>query len=246
MEDEGKPRSSVNPLLVILLVLAAFVIGMLWTKVQYLEGKGTTTVAGTGTTGTNNPPAAAVPTPGKIRPVDGNDHIRGDKNAKVTLVEYSDFECPYCKVFHPTMQQVMKDYAGRVRWVYRDFPLDAIHPRARPAANAAECVAALSGNDAFWAYADKLFAGAPAALADDQLKATAISLGIDGVKFSDCYSNKKYENNVNADAKDGQAGGITGTPGTIVIDAKGNQSLIPGALPYESVKQTIDAALKNS
>lgn len=238
--------NNTTSLLVVLLIIAAFAIGVLWTKVQYLEGKGGTAVAGTGTNPAPRTNPQAAPTPGKIKPVSDNDHIRGDKNAKVTLVEYSDFQCPFCKQFHPTMQQVMKDYQGKVRWVYREFPLEAIHPRARPAANAAECVSALGGNDKFWAYADKLFEGAPESLTDDKFKEIAVSIGIDGAKLQDCYSNKKYDNKIGDDLKDGQTGGITGTPGTVVIDAKGNSSLIPGALPLDNVKQTIDAALKNN
>lgn len=242
--------SNVSPLLIILLIVAAFAIGVLWTKVQYLEGKGGPFVAGTttgnaptGDTQQAQPPPA--PVVGNIRAVDDSDHIRGNKDAKVTLVEYSDYECPFCKRFHPTMEQVMKEYDGKVRWVYRHFPLDQIHPRARPAALASECVANFGGNDKFWEYTDKLFEGSPESLTDEKLKSIAGELGVDIGKFSSCYSSKQFEAKVNADAQDGQAGGITGTPGTIIIDAKGSKQLIPGALPYESVKPMIDEALKS-
>lgn len=246
---KGSLPTNTTPILVVLLIVSAFIIGVLWTKVQYLEGRGGTTVAGTasGTTGTSptDQGQAAAPTVGKIRPVDDSDHIRGNKNAKVTLVEYSDLECPFCKRFHPTMQQALKEYEGKIRWVYRHFPLDQIHPRARPAALASECVAALSGNDKFWDYTDKLFEGSPQTLSDDQLTSIAASLGVNASQFSSCLSSKQFENRVEQDLQDGQTGGITGTPGTIVIDAKGNKKLIPGALPYEQVKPIIDEALKS-
>lgn len=142
------------------------------------------------------------------------------------------------------MQQAMQEYGDKIRWVYRHFPLDSIHPRARPAAIAAECVASIASNDKFWEYTDKLFEISPD-LSDEQLKSTAAGIGVDSGKFASCYSSKQTEERVNTDSQDGQAGGITGTPGTIVIDGKGNKKLIPGALPYKSVKQEIEAALKS-
>ena len=85
------------------------------------------------------------------------DHIRGDNNAKITIVEYSDYDCPFCHRFHATMQQVMDEYQGQVRWVYRDFPLPQLHPNAPKLAEAAECVASQGGEDAFWSFADAYF-----------------------------------------------------------------------------------------
>lgn len=250
MKDVNLPPINLTTILIILLIGAAFFIGSLTTKVQYLEKGGTESNPVPDGTGSNaagtraaQPPSA--PAVGNIRAVDDSDHIRGNKNAKVTLVEYSDYECPFCKRFHPTMEQVMKEYDGKVRWVYRHFPLDSIHPRARPAALASECVSNIGGNDKFWEYTDKLFEGTPESLTDDELTSIAGELGINAGKFSSCYSSKQFEAKVNADAQDGQTGGITGTPGTIVIDGKGNKKLIPGALPYESVKQEIEAALKS-
>lgn len=86
-----------------------------------------------------------------------NDHVNGDRDAKVLLVEYSDFQCPFCQRFHPTTKQVLEQFGKDVALVYRHFPLDQIHPYARPAAVASECVAEIGGNDAFWKFADKAF-----------------------------------------------------------------------------------------
>src|SRR3990167_9400150 len=153
---EQKQRFSLplnfNLILVGALVIGAFVIGSLWTKVQYLE-KGAA-VAGTTTTTGNQPagaPAAAgAPQQAAKKPeVTDKDWYKGNKNAKVVMVEYSDLECPFCKSFHPTMQQVMKDYGDKVKWVYRHYPLN-FHANAQKEAEATECAGKLAGNDGFW------------------------------------------------------------------------------------------------
>lgn len=92
----------------------------------------------------------------EIQLADG-DHIRGDANAEVIVIEYSDLECPFCQRFHPEMQSVLENYDGSVAWVYRHLPLEAIHPMAIPLAEGSECAAELGGNDAFWEYIDYIF-----------------------------------------------------------------------------------------
>lgn len=236
--------SSTSSLLVIILVIFSFVIGVLWTKVQYFEGGGKP-IAGA-TTGTGNPNSPTAPTVGGLRDVTNNDHIRGDKNAKVTLVEYSDLECPFCKSFHPTMQKALQEYDGKIRWVYRHFPLDQIHSKADKEAEAAECASELGGNDGFWKMTDKIFEVTPSnnGLNLDDLPKLAQEIGLDQNKFKACLDSGKYAQKVEEDYQDGIKAGVSGTPGTILIDAKGGKKLIPGALPYESVKAEIEAALK--
>ena len=94
---------------------------------------------------------------GEIRPLTTGDHIRGDADAPVKIIEFSDLQCPYCKSFHPIMQQVMDQYQGQVVWAYRHLPLESIHSSARPLAEGSECAARLGGNDAFWQYVDYIF-----------------------------------------------------------------------------------------
>lgn len=86
-----------------------------------------------------------------------SDHVKGDRSAKVAFIEYSDFQCPFCQRFHPTVQQITKEYARDVAYIYRHYPLDQIHPYARPAAVASECVAEIGGEEAFWKFADLAF-----------------------------------------------------------------------------------------
>lgn len=91
----------------------------------------------------------------EVNPVTSEDNVKGDvENAKVTIVEYSDFDCPFCTRFHATMNSVFAKYNGEVAWVYRHFPLEQLHPNAKAVAVASECVAKLGGNDAFWTFAD--------------------------------------------------------------------------------------------
>jgi protein-disulfide isomerase len=94
----------------------------------------------------------------RIPKVSAADHVRGSRSAQVFLIEYSDFQCSFCARFHPTAKQLVDEYQN-VAWVYRHFPLDAIHPLARPTAEASECVAELGGNDAFWEFTDAIFEG---------------------------------------------------------------------------------------
>lgn len=99
----------------------------------------------------------ATSTAQNVRPVDDTDHVQGPTTAPITMIEYSDFQCPFCERVHPTLKQIMTAYPDKVRWVYRDFPLTMIHPEAQGAAVAAECAAEIGGNEAYWGMVDLLF-----------------------------------------------------------------------------------------
>ena len=92
----------------------------------------------------------------KLVALNDMDYVRGDKSARVLLFEYSDYDCPFCKRVHPTIQTLVAENAGKVAWVYRQFPLDQLHPTARAKSEAALCAGKLGGNDAFWAFSDAL------------------------------------------------------------------------------------------
>lgn len=196
--------------------------------------------------GGNNPTPSPTVDPSTGEPpmvlsaqVDDSDHILGPKNAKVTLVEYADFECPFCKRFKPTLEQALKDFPNDVRLVYRHYPLTMIHPRAQKSAEASECAAKLGGNDAFWKMHDELMAATD--LSDTAIQAMGKKLGLNEGQFNSCLSSGEMANLVSADVQTGDASGVQGTPSTFV-NGKG----VSGALPYESLKAEIQAALNAS
>lgn len=179
-----------------------------------------------------------APTATGVPAVTEDDHIRGNANAAITIIEYSDFQCPYCNRFHPTMQQVMEEYTDSVRWVFRHFPL-SFHPEAMPAALASEC-AAEQGK--FWEYADELFAN-QSSLGEEFYVTLASDLGLNTSQWQDCYDTSKYQDDIEAEATAGGAAGVSGTPGSFVIDSDGNAIPIKGALPFSSVAAAIDSVL---
>lgn len=184
-----------------------------------------------------------------VKPVSESDHILGSPDAEIFIVEYSDYECPFCVRFHPTMEQVMSEYgdSGKVAWVFRHFPLDQIHKDARPAAEASECVAELNGNAAFWDYSKKLFEGSPESLSAENLVSNAVELGVDESAFNECFESGRHAGIVEAMYQDGlaaaQADPQFGTPYSIIMAKSGAQVVVPGAQPYSVLKQVIDSLL---
>lgn len=196
-----------------------------------------------GGTGGNN--AAVVPAGDDYYPpeaptgpvdvaVGDKDHVRGNKNASVTLIEFSDFECPFCGRFEPTVNQALAEYGDKIRLVYKHFPLESIHPQARPAAEASEC-AAEQGK--FWEYHDELFKNQDR-LTNAYYGELAKQLGLDVNKFNTCVTSGKGKAKVDADYQQGIQAGVQGTPHTLV-----NGIAVSGAVPYASLKAQIDAAL---
>lgn len=185
----------------------------------------------------------------KVSPVTATDHVRGNPNAEVVIVEYSDTECPFCKRFHETMKQVIGEYGenGKVAWVYRHFPLDQLHKKARSEAVALECANEQGGNDAFWKYADRLFEITPSndGLEAAELPKIATFVGLDANKFASCLSSGKFDAHIEAEAQNAMATGGEGTPWSIIVTKSGKKYPLSGAQPYEAVKQSIDQALKN-
>ena len=177
-------------------------------------------------------PAAPAPAAKQTFNITQSDHVRGDFNAPITLVEFSDFECPFCERHYPTMNQIISNYQGRVRLVYKHFPL-SFHPNAQKAAESSECA---SEQGKFWEYHDKLFTNQSNGYSTDKFKQWAVELKLNTKKFNDCLDSGKYASKVQADAQEGAQKGVNGTPATFV-----SGQLVSGAVPYESFKQIIDS-----
>ena len=228
----------------------------------------------------NSRPVAGAPVEGQvaeeIRGVQSDDHILGNPNAKIVIVEYSDTECPFCKMFHETMHKVIDQYgaSGDVAWVYRQFPIPSLHPKAPKQAEALECATEQGGNEMFWKFTDKVYQTtnsnnsldsgvynspatppngpdgkpyytqkAPRSTTDaGQLSDFARELGLDVAKFEACLASGKYVERITKDTNEVVAAGGGGTPHSIMI-IDGEQTPIEGAVPFETLKGMIDAAL---
>ena len=179
-------------------------------------------------------------TSGSMRPVSTDDHILGNPNADIMIVEYSDIECPFCKVFHTTMRRVMDEYGkgGKVAWVYRHFPIDQLHSKARKEAEATECANELGGPAKFWDYINTLYdtTNSNNSLDLAELPKIAKKVGLDVVAFESCLSSGRYAAKVEADYQDAIKAGGRGTPNSIILSKDGTKTPVEGAQPYESLK----------
>jgi len=169
-------------------------------------------------------------------PITKDDHILGNPDANLTMIEFSDTECPYCKKFHETMKKVMERYGkdGRVNWVYRHFPIDSLHSKSRKEAEATECAAEMGGNDKFWEYTNRIYEITPSnnGLDPKELPVIAEYVGLDKTAFEKCLSSGKYAKVVEKDYQDGIKSGVGGTPYTTIIAKNGKSIVINGVFPY--------------
>lgn len=191
-----------------------------------------------------NPTAGAA---ANVTPPQQGDHVKGDlAKAKVVLIEYSDLECPFCKKFQPTASEIISQYGGKVALIYRHFPLDALHKKARKEAEASECAGEQGGDVAFFKYIERIYEITPAndGLDQAELPKIAQELGLDVVKFNACLSSGKFAPRIEEQVQSGVKSGVNGTPTTFILNQKGAQESVVGAQPIETVKQAIDRLLK--
>ncbi len=203
-------------------------------KVNYLEAK------------SNFEKSGQIPIE-KIQPITTRDYIQGNPQAKVTLVEYSDFECPQCQYFHPTLNKLLSFYGDKIRLVSRRFPLPQ-NQNAEKEAEAALCAGKLGGNSAFWKFSEKIFGKVlptegGTGLALNELPVFAKEIGVNQTNFETCLSSGEMASTVKAEETDGSAAGVYQLPGTFVIDSKGNTILLSGNQSFDVMKTVIDQAL---
>ncbi len=184
--------------------------------------------------------------PVDVAPVTEKDHIIGSRSAELVIVEYSDTECPFCKVFHETMKEVVKTYDKKVSWVYRHFPIVQLHAKAPKEAEATECAAELAGNQGFWNYVNKIFETTKSndSLDPSELPKIAKAIGLDESAFNNCLNSGKYADFITKSIEAAVKAGARGTPYSIIITKGSKQTVINGAESLASVKTKIDALLK--
>ena len=237
---------SYTPFLIVLLIIAAFLLGMLITKVQYLQSSNGSTPSAYGNgqqaAAPNQPNQPQAPNPGQKQDVAvGNYPPKGNPNAKVTIVAFEDFRCPFCeKLFTDTEPQLQKDYidTGKVKFYYRNYQF--LGPASVVAGNAGECA---NEQDKFWEFHDYMYKNQPSEsdtsmYTTDNLTQIAGQLGMNTSQFQSCLNSKKYDTNVSKDLSDGQKAGVSGTP-TLFI----NGLPVVGAQPYSAFKTLIDQEL---
>ncbi len=171
---------------------------------------------------------------------DSTQHVYGNPDAPVTLVEFADFQCPYCKQFYSTAKQLVDESNGQVNWIYRHLPLP-MHGNANTMAAGSECAADQGGNDAFWKFLDGIFTDAlPNQGNADDMKDIAKKVGLDEGKFQECLSSDKTKDKIQKDSDDARTAGISGTPGNVLYNKTTKKSsAVPGALPVDSLRSEI-------
>lgn len=180
----------------------------------------------------------------KPRKVEGefadDDAFLGDEDAPVTIVEFSDYQCPYCKAFYTdTLPAIKEKYidTGKVKLVYRDLPL-SIHPYAYPAALIAECVREQTDDSTYFEMHDYIFENLAAGFDFDTYSDFAVTLGVDKAQLKDCFDSDKYKDEIDADNADADKAGISGTPGFII-----NNQAVSGARPFDYFENIIEEEL---
>lgn len=179
---------------------------------------------------------------GGVPRISAYDHARGAQNPSVIWIEYADFECPYCKLYHEELKQLLTAYPNDVQVVFRHYPL-SIHEGAYEKAIASECVAALSGEEAFWRFHDMLYDRAAidgTGISTADLSSYAAELGIASNAFTSCMASGEFTKRVQSDIATGDAAGVTGTPTTMIVAKDGSASLIPGVIDFTSMKEVME------
>ena len=221
--------------LYLFLVSLAFVSGLAVGYILWGQSSGGSHQVASTPVAQQNTPVNTAQIPVRYNVPVGNNPYVGPENAPITLIEFGDYQCPYCREwFQDTYPQIMTAYQGKIRFVFRDFPLSAIHANAFPAAEAADCA---GEQGKYWPFHDKLFNGG-LSLGSDTYLQYASDLGLDVTKFTSCIDTNKYQAAVEANYEFGSNMGISSTP-TFFI----NGLALVGAQPFSVFKQVIDQEL---
>lgn len=189
----------------------------------------------------------APPGVSSVPAVTAGDHVRGPANAKITFIEYSDPECPYCKKFHESLVGVTKAYPNDVRWVYRHYPIDSNHKKARNEAEALECAGSVGGESKFWEYLDRMMIVTPGndRLPSEDLPKIADFIKIDVNKFNTCLKAAPFAQKVQSQVTEAEQAGADGTPYTVLITPDGKRYPIAGYVDVKSLTNAVVQILKS-
>lgn len=174
-----------------------------------------------------------------VADVTEEDVVRGDPKADITIIEYADFSCGYCAKYHPTLQQIVNESEGKVRWVYRHLPIFN-----KEAAIASSCVGKLGGDSAFWTYADSLYLNKDK-FSSDFYRSEAVKLGIEEAQYDYCIGDQILKSKIDREFTEARLLlGFNATPYTVIVDKAGRKFSFAGALPYTELKVAIDGLAK--
>ena len=184
----------------------------------------------------------------QLRPVSlTEDHIYGNPEAPISIIEYSDFECPFCRKVHLVLKRLVNESEGQVNWVFRHFPLGFHQPYAVQQAEASECVTEIGGNQAFWVFSDSLFSQPRRGQPDRQklLDKAILSTGLEPEAIRQCISSHTYKNRVKRDEQEALELGLRGTPANIIVhNASSRTHLRQGAASLNTFRKDIEQLLK--
>ncbi len=198
------------------------------------------------TSSTDDTPTAVQWDTAKFAAILKDGYVKGNKNARITIIEYSDMLCPFCKRHYnaQTIENLIKKYPNDVNMVFRQMPLPQLHPTAPLGAQGAVCVGKLAGADKYYTYIDKAFQIEE--FTEANVTELAVGLGVNKASFATCLTSSETIATVNAQVQEGQWFGINGTPGNLVVDnQKGTSTLIAGAYPTETFEAEITKILAN-
>jgi protein-disulfide isomerase len=186
----------------------------------------------------------ASPVPASVQGIRTEDHVAGNRSAKLVLIEYSDLECPYCRNYHPVIDKLVreKEYADRIAVVYRHFPLP-IHAGAAKKAEGAECAAEVGGPGKFWEYISHLYAS-DKKIPLEELGGVATPLGLDAAAFQSCLISGRYAERVQQDTTTGLSAGVNATPTTFFLRQGDQPVKLAGTLSYDQLKKRVDDYLR--
>ncbi len=177
-----------------------------------------------------------------------DDYVNGiAASAQVTIIEYSDLECPYCRLFHGTLMQAMQKYPGKIAWVYRNYPIEGLHKQARLEANAIECIGGIGGNTAYWNALNEIMSTTKSndGLDLSTLPSIVKNGGVNQNDFEQCMTDKTYDAKIMAQVAEIQALGVQGTPFSVIINnTTGETTPVMGYQKFDKFDETLSKIIK--